>query len=90
MVEYEATTGTAKVTFDNAHAAQVFVEDAGEGSVVRWVGVPNMPGRLPEVEFKSRGLWTFNKNARRWEARSVYSGACEVLDYVSPTGEVSA
>ncbi len=90
MVEYEARTPTTKVMFDNAHAAQVFIEHHGEGSVTKFIGVPNMPHCLPATVWKCNALWTFNRESHVWEARSIFSGCCEVLDHVSPTGEVCA
>ena len=81
MVQYEASVidGHYKVVnFDNARAAQVFVEHAGNGSVVKI------------VDERTTALWNFDSQERRWEARSIFSGTCEVLDFVSPTGEVYA
>ncbi len=80
MVQYEAsvTDGHFKVAyFDNARAAQVFVEHVGNGSVTR------------VVDNRSTSLWTFEPD-RRWAARSIFGGNAGVLDFVSPTGEVSA
>jgi hypothetical protein len=80
MVQYEAsvTDGHFKVAyFDNAHAAQVFVEHIGNGRVVKI------------VDNRTTALWTFNAS-RVWEARSIFGGTSEVLGFVSPTGEVLA
>lgn len=81
MVRYEARVidGHYKVAyFDNAHAAQVFVEHAGNGSVVKL------------YDGRSNALWTFDSQERRWESRSIFGGTADVLDFVSPTGEVYA
>ena len=78
------------IEFDNAHAAQAYVEHVGNGQVVKFRSQRNMPGMLPEVEWKCAALWTFNSETRLWEARSIYSGCAEVIAHVSPTGEECA
>ncbi len=77
------------IKFDNAHAATAYVEHTGTGSVTQFMSRKNLPGMLPEVEWKCVGLWTFNAETRIWEKRSIYSGDCAVVSHLSPIGEES-
>lgn len=77
------------IEFDNAHAATAYVEHVGNGSVTQFMSRRNLPGMLPEVEWKCIGLWTFNAESRAWEERNIYSGDCAVVSHMSPIGEES-
>lgn len=63
---------TNKVDYPTAEEAIAEIERAGKGRVVRFYLEQNLPGRLPAVEHRSTGMWSYD--GKEWHAHDIHSG----------------
>lgn len=58
--------------FESVEHAIAKVEAAGSGSIVKFFGSPNMPGRLPKIVYRSCAKWIFEGN--EWSSIAIHDG----------------
>lgn len=68
--------------FDDVEDAIKFVEDAKSGTIVKFIGYPNLPGYLPEIDYKSVSMWNFEDG--HWFSMSIFTGVSERMDEERP------
>ncbi len=64
-----------RVDHATADEAIASVEKRGSGSVVRFNVSRNLPNLKPDWEYRSSGLWSFNRDGNgKWQAHDIFSG----------------
>ncbi len=76
------------VDCDTAQQAQDTAEHVGSATVIKLHGYRNMPDRLPEIEYKSCGLWSYTQ-ANGWREHGIYDGYGNAISNNSPTQQPS-
>lgn len=63
--------------FAKAEDAIAQVEANGSGTVVLFIGEPNMPFCLPKTVWRSNAMWQYAEG--KWYEMSIFSGSCDRL-----------
>lgn len=72
--------------YQTAEAAQDRAVGLGSATVIRFYGHHNGPDRLPEVEWSSCGMWTYNSD-RGWWRHGIYDGHGAPISKSKPTDD---
>lgn len=68
--------------FSTAEEAVTKVEAAGKGTVVLFLGLPNMPNCKPDIVWRSNAMWKFEDG--KWFQYSIFTGVSERLNEEKP------
>ena len=72
-IVYEAKRYPTSQDFPTAAEAIACIEERGEGSVVKFVVEPNLPGCLPAEVHRSCALWSFD--GKKWWGHAIFGGS---------------
>jgi hypothetical protein len=72
MRAYESHIGNAIHTHNSLDAAVADIEAAGSGLLLSLAGNHNLPGLLPEIEWRTGAGWTFERGT--WYAVELHGG----------------